>query len=702
MRYSLAVPALAALAAALPAPQEIDLDMVIAQPDISYTTTASSVTYDATSIAAQATEDITSISIDLSAIATQTAVVARRNVGKRAACAAQPTGVASFTVNTPDDTASAFAVNSAFAAAASAAPVPSGYSNTFTNLNASNNAYGYMGYTTLSSYDTEKCASKCNAINGCMSFNLYFERDPSVEPAATCTDPASVTMIKCVFWGGPVSQSNANNYGQYRNKFQVVIAGSNGYMNNTLAVPEGFTSAQYLGNAAINAPLDHEGYDTFMGSRIFTAGPFNASLCAAHCQAQNAYNIAHPPTDGSPVKICNFFNTYLLYLNKTSNSQGQYCSLYTEAWGSSYATNKGQYRGTDHYMIEYSYTFTNASNSGFDPKKGDTNGAVHQASVDIQYATLQPFCSSALGYTALLATVTPTTIETHVVTNTILQTTTTTASINKRSAFTVASSPLSTPAVLTKYPASIVSSACSMLVSQATSTSTSTAPAVTSQAPTQTAYETSMITVTASPIPSACGNKGIQFAYYGSGVYDEGDWVNYVEPSKYASRKPTWESTTNKVGGISVDAGQNIQIYDSGHYQRSEYFILNQRGYIFAQVPGTYTFTISQPDDIVFLYLGQTALSGWNQGNAAAVAAWDNPNFGRYDTASYTLKAGDYLPFRIFFGQQGGPVKFAFSITAPDGTVILDSNTAESDFIVQHSCDGTTAPAFPPFGQDNL
>ncbi|KAG9653644.1 glycoside hydrolase, partial [Aureobasidium melanogenum] len=502
MRYSLAVPAFAALAAALPAPQQIDLDMVIAQPNISYTTTASSVTYDVTSLAAQATDDITSVSVDVSAIATQTPLAV---IGKRSACAAQPTGVTGAYGPPEDpeaDTVAAFTANAAFAAAASSAPTPSGYSNTFTNLNASNNAYGYMGYTTLNSYDTNLCASKCNAINGCMSFNLYFERDPSVDPGTGCSNPSSVTMIKCVFWGGPVSSSNANNYGQWRNQFQVAIAGSNGYMNNTLEVPAGFGNVQYLNNAAINAPLDHEGFDTYMGSRIFNQGPFNASLCAAHCQAQNAYNTAHPPNNGAPVKLCNFFNTYILYLNKTSNVQGQYCALYTEAWDSSYATNKGQYRGNDHYMIEYSYTFTNTSNPGFNPKQGDTNGAVHQASIDIKYATLQPFCSSAFGYSAPVATVTPSTVVTPLVTSTVLSTITATAEVYKRAAVTDASASLSTPAVLKKYPFSVLSSACSMVAAQATTTSTFTAPLITIQAVTQTTLETLVVTVPASPAPT--------------------------------------------------------------------------------------------------------------------------------------------------------------------------------------------------------
>lgn len=111
-------------------------------------------------------------------------------------------------------------------------------------------------------------------------------------------------MIKRVFWGGPVNQGNANNVGQYRDNFQVVIAGSNGYMNNSIVSPAGYSTAVDLGNAAINATYDSQGYNTSMGSTIFTSGPFNASLCADYCNAQNVYNLAHPPTDGSPVQTC--------------------------------------------------------------------------------------------------------------------------------------------------------------------------------------------------------------------------------------------------------------------------------------------------------------------------------------------------------------------------------------------------------------
>lgn len=100
---------------------------------------------------------------------TQTAAATGTGLKKRAACDPQPTGAG--LIPSPD-TVSAFLAYSAYASAASAALTPSGYVNTFTNLQASNNAYGYLGYTALSSYDSNLCASKCNAIKGCSAFNL--------------------------------------------------------------------------------------------------------------------------------------------------------------------------------------------------------------------------------------------------------------------------------------------------------------------------------------------------------------------------------------------------------------------------------------------------------------------------------------------------------------------------------------------------
>ena len=100
-------------------------------------------------------------------------------------------------------------------------------------------------------------------------------------------------------------------------------------------------------------------------------------------------------------------------------------------------------------MIEYSYSYTNTTNPGC-PNK---NGAIHQASKDIAWATLQPFCSTYLGYTTPVKTVSVT------ATATVQQP-------NKRA--------LSTPAVLTKYPVTVISSACSLLATPVTTTAVTT------------------------------------------------------------------------------------------------------------------------------------------------------------------------------------------------------------------------------------
>jgi hypothetical protein len=134
---------LASCAWAAPRPQDIDFALADAIPNPSYATTQSTVTYDASAILQSAMPQITSLAAD----DTMTAGVAKKM--KRAACASQPSGAGP--VPSPDS-ASAFVSYSSFSSMATSAAVPSGYSQSFSNLQASNNAYGYMGYTLLKSY----------------------------------------------------------------------------------------------------------------------------------------------------------------------------------------------------------------------------------------------------------------------------------------------------------------------------------------------------------------------------------------------------------------------------------------------------------------------------------------------------------------------------------------------------------------------
>ena len=237
------------------------------------------------------------------------------------------------------DTAEAFLAYTDFETAAISADVPDNYVRTFQNLKASSSAYGYSGFSYLDSYDTQECARRCNNVDSCLGFNIYFERDPQAVPGPGCEDPSSMTMVKCVYWGGYLTAENAGNTGFTTEDFKVVIVGSNGYMKTQVPAVSGYDGVA-LGNVAINAPLNCNNEDTYMGSKIFTTSFYDPGLCAAACESQNEYNTAHPPATGEP-KICKFFVTFLA--EKNGAPEGQMCVMYTQNWDTSYATNDVSY-----------------------------------------------------------------------------------------------------------------------------------------------------------------------------------------------------------------------------------------------------------------------------------------------------------------------------------------------------------------------
>ncbi|KAH0365382.1 ubiquitin carboxyl-terminal hydrolase, partial [Aureobasidium melanogenum] len=360
MRSSILLVLLPSLALAAPYPQDIDLDAVDAAPDPVIVTPAVDVvaqTATAAPIAQQTESAAAAIATDP---ATGSTSASKRDLleTRDGSCAKQPKGAGP--VISPD-TVDAFMANTDLSNAALNAITPDGYSRAFLNLQGATAGSNFLMLYTLTSYDTLTCQSKCDQDDRCVAFNVYVERDPSLDPnAQKCPNPPSTVNYKCTTFGVPISQEGATNTGQWRDSFQVVMTGSNGY-NKNVAPPaiKSFGPPIAFGGA-INAPLNAQGHDTYVGFKYY---PFSQSqgytpgTCASACNAQTAYNKAHPASDGS-YKSCSFFNSYVL--SRNGIAQGLYCSMYTQAWAASYATNYGQYRGSDRYTVSESYGYSSA------------------------------------------------------------------------------------------------------------------------------------------------------------------------------------------------------------------------------------------------------------------------------------------------------------------------------------------------------
>jgi hypothetical protein len=359
---------------------------------------------------ADVVSQVTSDPLDVKPVSEPSAVPDVKRHLKRAACDPEPSNPNTYGIDL--SSASKFRADTKLASLAKGASTPSGYFNTFTNLQGASSAYGYMGYKVVESYDPSLCASECDSKSGCLSFNIYVERDPSANPGPDCQDPEAVANIKCSFWGGPVYTDTATNTGQWREKFEVAIAGSNGYSSLTTQSAEGYKQVE-LKNSAINSPLDCNKQGSYMGYKLFVQNAFDAKLCATACKETNKWALEHPPAEGKP-QLCRYFNTYILLKNGVS--QGQYCSMYTQKWDASFATNDGQYRGDDHYTIQYSFGFTDESDDG-----------VPVCPNDISYlkSSGQEFCSSYISYEQPTTTATATATTTPApLTNTITRTST--------------------------------------------------------------------------------------------------------------------------------------------------------------------------------------------------------------------------------------------------------------------------------------
>jgi hypothetical protein len=157
-------------------------------------------------------------------------------------------------------------------------------------------------------------------------------------PGAACPNPASTTRIKCDLWKGALTEGATKNEGHFQNDFQVVIAGSNSYVKDIASdsapfTAPGFKVETYSTGGAIEAVIDCNGNNTYLGDKMWYDGKLEIERCTAICATDDR---------------CHFINTFI---ERQHNAPAvQHCSLYSVRWPEAYATNIGQYRGNDNFV----------------------------------------------------------------------------------------------------------------------------------------------------------------------------------------------------------------------------------------------------------------------------------------------------------------------------------------------------------------
>merc|ERR1712050_277578 len=216
-------------------------------------------------------------------------------------------------------------------------------------------AQSYLGSYTFKTYDVEECASKCDCTELCSSFNIFAERDPSLNPTKNnsdaftvwgyyCPNPPSMTSFKCTLWGSDIDAEDAGNKGGYREDFEVVISASNGYSKTNTTVPPKtpeYEEPKDCGDKAIDAP------EYWLGSKFFP-GPFNPIVCSNYANKQSEVNGA----SGQKVQM---FNAY--YLHKNGHPWGTQCALYNSKLGNEWATYNGSNSGNDRFDCKRSWSY---------------------------------------------------------------------------------------------------------------------------------------------------------------------------------------------------------------------------------------------------------------------------------------------------------------------------------------------------------
>jgi len=133
-----------------------------------------------------------------------------------------------------------------------------------------------------------------------------------------------------------------------------------------------------------------------------------------------------------------------------------------------------------------------------------------------------------------------------------------------------------------------------------------------------------------------------------------------------------------------------------------DYNVVDHRFYLHPFFAGTYTFSVTAADNLLALWVGPNAVSGFSINNVAF--KWESAN-QPWPSFRYTAGPGDvgsFIPVRVLWANNGGRGALGVSVTDPNGVEILGAATDVNDQIVWRCVNsGGAAPIWPDWETEN-
>jgi hypothetical protein len=171
------------------------------------------------------------------------------------------------------------------------------------------------------------------------------------------------------------------------------------------------------------------------------------------------------------------------------------------------------------------------------------------------------------------------------------------------------------------------------------------------------------------------------FKSFGSQVANQRtivDKINYIAGLKWKSYDGYHDGNVNYSDTASLlsfngtsDNFQNLSTANNNVFPnaKQDYFTIEWLGYFLCDITGSWTFTISDPDDGIFLWIDNDdnnfATSGYTQENSINNGGLNGEN--RKSTGSFNLTANKHYFIKIIYGEFAGAQNMTLTFTNPDG-----------------------------------